>query len=158
MCSILKTYICKTYCSISLYPTLELREGRYIFLQLLSSCLMYHHALSLWYSSEIYSITGLLRTWHLQPAELQQTFFLWITAAFSAPHTEITINTTTTESRQTCRYDHGVVLFEFGDVFVSSGDFGLVQGPEAAHHSDPALRCVHHVCCCCRLCSHRPSK
>lgn len=56
----------------------------------------------------------------------------------------------------TCRYDHRVVLLEFGDVLVSSVYLGLVEGPEAAHHPHPALRRIHHGCCCC--CLHRPSE
>lgn len=46
----------------------------------------------------------------------------------------------------TCRYQHGVVALEFGDVLVSSEDLGLVQRPEAAHHPHAALRRVHHDC------------
>lgn len=45
----------------------------------------------------------------------------------------------------THRDHHRVVLLEFGDVFVPSVDLCLVQGPEAAHHPHPALRCVRHA-------------
>lgn len=104
---------------------------------------------------------GSLRTWHLQPACRAPGDFVPLkhrSVCISAPHTH---TTTTTVIRHTHRYDHRVVLFEFGDVFVSSVDLGLVQGPEAAHHPHPALRRIHHGCCCCCCCwhcLHRPSK
>lgn len=76
-----------------------------------------------------------------------QVTFLFCSVCNLCP-TQTNCSITTIISGHTCRYDYGVVFFEFGNVFVSSGDLGLVQGPEAAHHSHPTLRCIHHGCCC----------
>lgn len=38
-----------------------------------------------------------------------------------------------------------VFSLKFGDVFVSAGQFGAVERPEAAHHLDAGLRRVRHV-------------
>lgn len=86
------------------------------------------------------------------PAELQVTFFLQLHCSVCVVSCTQTRkqhqhnNNNNSSDTDTHRDHHRVLLLEFGDVFVSSGDLGLVQRPEATHHPHPALRRIHHVC------------
>lgn len=56
-----------------------------------------------------------------------------------------------TDSKESCIQSKAhpdldaVFSLKFGDVFVSPGQFGAVERPEAAHHLDAGLRRVRHV-------------